>query len=56
MGLGTESLLEAGEGREVVGATYITTRQLILQAQGIKKVLEEREAFGGGLYLRLLMS
>lgn len=54
--MGTESLLQAGEGREVMGAIYITTRQLILQAQGIKKVLEAREAFGGGLYSRLSMS
>lgn len=56
MDLRTESLLEAGEGWEVRGAIYITTRQLILQAWAIKKVLEAREAFGGNLYSRLLIS
>lgn len=55
MDLGTESLQEAGEGREVRGAIYITTRQLILEARAIKKVLEAREAFGGKLYSRLLI-
>jgi len=50
MDLGTESLLEAGEGQEVRGAIYTTTRQLILQSWTIKKVLEAREAFGGNLF------